>query len=399
MKQRARGFLLLVSAIAAIWLSVRNAAIEQWGLRQPDRAASFWPAPGEARAKIALNRIAKADGVVDDADRLSMRAALDRAPLLADPFIIAGLDASARGEEPRARVLFEEAQRRNPRATVARFWLLDDYYAAKDYRPFLDEVAPAIALQSAARDTILDGVVGLLSDPRGAALVAAKLRAQPPWRTAFIRRASKDDTGMIAPLVLAAPNADPAAAAAEQLAATMQLLRAGQDDAAYRFWATTSHVPAARGAIFDGDFAGRPGLPPFNWSLDDDIAHRVAIERSRVAAKTGLKIQFGGAKATPVASQLAMLAPGRYRIATILWSDQPSGSDSAFLSLQLDCLDTGKTIAQAQWNDVSAAPARRDLDFDVGGDCGAVRIEYVANPGIDSNVADLTLTGVSLAGL
>ena len=85
---------LLVLAIAVLWFAIRAMLLGSLERDYPALGAAMQPPSAISQAMIALDRAAARDGVADPLARTSMKNTLRHAPLLADPFIVAGLDAA-----------------------------------------------------------------------------------------------------------------------------------------------------------------------------------------------------------------------------------------------------------------------------------------------------------------
>jgi hypothetical protein len=76
------------------------------------------------------------------------------------------------------------------------------------------------------------------------------------------------------------------------------------------FWEAFAGIDAPEDQIYDERFAGRPGEPPFNWALN--ASELGSAERGRSG---GLDVDYYGRSSGPLARQLVLLPPGRYRLA------------------------------------------------------------------------------------
>jgi hypothetical protein len=87
--------------------------------------------------------------------------------------------------------------------------------------------------------------------------------------------------------------------------------------------------------IYDGDFEGQPGLPPFNWRLSSGNAGVAEMDRSK-----SLEVEFYGRSDAELASQLLALTPGPYRLSFHAEGDLKGPAHRIIWRVQ--CLD-GKT--------------------------------------------------------
>ena len=395
--------LLLLAAAGALlitWLIARNAALQLFADDEPAASLQFAPPNGTALAEMALDQVVMANGVVGPQSHALFEEALRRAPLLAQPLILAGMEASAANDTDRARRLMEEARHRDPRSVIARSWLIDYYLGQGDYAAGLDEAGPLMVLESDAQPAILAMVTALVQIPRARPALVAKLRTDPWWRSAFFQQAS-DSPALVpgmASLLLAAPNrTNPIGAKREQQALLQGVASQGRYALARDMW-LAQLPPAQRGkvsAIYDGNFGGLPGVPPFNWRLHDapgNIVERVEV--SDLPEKTALQISADGDQSVPIADQLTILPHGAYTLSFKVRRLPDADPGAADLGVVVRCA-LGDVLGSSFLDPPSAAEIRT-VDFDVPAGCPAVSVRFSVRPGENPGPVDAQLTGVSI---
>ncbi len=394
-------FLLAAAgALLIAWLIARNAALQLLDEDEPVTALRFSPPGGRALAEVALDQVVAADGVVGPQSHALFEEALRRAPLLADPLILAGLEASAANDTDRARRLMEEARRRDPRSVIARSWLIDYYLGQGRYAAGLGEVGPLMVLEGDAQPAILAMVTALIRIPRARPALVAVLRTDPWWRVGFFQQASTSPSLVpaMASLLLAAPNrANPLGAAREQQALLQGVASQGRYALAREMW-LAQLPPAARGglpAIYDGNFRGLPGVPPFNWRLHDAPGNVVGrVDVADLPERSALQISADGDESAPVAEQLVLLPRGGYSLSFKVRRLPEADPGAAGLGVVVRCMP-GTMLASLSF-DPPAAAATRTLDFDVPAGCPAIAVRFLVRPGESPGPVDAQLTAVAI---
>jgi hypothetical protein len=195
---------------------------------------------------------------------------------------------------------------------------------------------------------------------RGRSALEARLETRPPWGSSFlIALAAQAPEPAIALAYLSDLGATPAKPTAAEW--TAYFARRVKDQAygvAYLDWLRTlppSALAQAK-AIYDGGFAGLPGVPPFNWRLGGEAE----IDRPKSEAAGVLHARYDGYGAPELAEQLLLLAPGSYRFSG---RARAAGDASGALAWILLCADApGVILAQVpapgaagEWRAFSAA--------------------------------------------
>jgi hypothetical protein len=302
----------LVASALLGFLVIRYSATNALLKASPQMAMGLWSAHPRAVLTGALEDL-QLTGEADPAAERAALAAFRSSPLSEAPLLIQAREAMNDSRDAQADRLIAEAIRRNPRSRYALLLRLD-----QDVR--LGRVAEAAETMAMLSRT--SGNVGPLVTAQLAAL-AADPRTRPA-----AKRAMASDPQLLANVLemLARRGAD--AAAVLDVAGDVRPVRPGAEPPqwqrllidgmvergqvaqARRLWVELMGAdPAAAGhPVYDRDFAGLGGPPPFNWLLE--TGSNGYAERSNGA----LEVQFDGRDDARLASQLLLLPPGTYRL-------------------------------------------------------------------------------------
>lgn len=393
-----RAIVVLV-ALLAVWLSLRNMLHGLFENEYPALAVAIAPPSPVAESVIALNRVAVNQGTVDARTRELLRDALRRAPLMGEPILVAGMDASANDQTERARALFEEARHRDPRLVIARYWLFDYYLRAGKYAQGISEAGPIVRLQPSTASPVATILTALLDVPQARPVLAAALRRNPPWRRDFFAQVAA--TPRLRSQAAALLQQDEASGTrGDQETLIRSLLRDHAYDRAHALW--VSLLPQAYRAratgLYDGDFAGLPGTAPFNWRLfgmDKGLVERIAVPD--LPQHTGLAIRAQGDAVEPLAEQTVIVAPGNYRLSAVARTLADEEQTETGLQATARCVASGKPLARTVMEQVPAAAAPLTLDFALPASCGGALVQFGVKPGITPGPLHALLTGVRLA--
>jgi len=393
--------ILGVIGLVALWFCIRSIVLGLEEREYPLIGQSMSPPSAVSQATIALNRASAQNGIADPLARDLLQRALRRGPMLADPIIVAGLDASARNDLGRATRLMEEARRRDPRAIIPRYWLFDNYLRGGDYAKGIAEAGPLLRIQPAAEPAAVAVLTALLKVPAAHAPLVSALRARAPWRRAFFQQAAAspslhDDA---AALLRDAGSGDTVQSGREQGSVVAGMIAAGRYADAYALWLRTLPVnkrPAAPG-LFDGGFDRDPGTPPFGWRLSSAGGMVGPVDAPDAPSGAGLAIRVGGDNSATLAEQLVLARPGPLRLTLATRAlDQDPGS--AGLKVQLRCGIKGKVLASQTIEAFSSRLETHTLSATLRPDCGAVLIRVSVAPGIEAGPLNVLLTSMALSG-
>lgn len=337
--------LIVIGGLLLIWLIVRSLAIASGGVW----ATKFARDSGEAIITASGIEALPGDRIPDPAQMALLRSAARNAPLRYEPFLAQGVVDRASGRWADALRAGEAARDREPRAVAIRGLLLEAYMRQRRYPAAIAQLNALVDRNGDATPDLLRVLTLLADNPQTSGYVAQALRVNPRWRSLFVDYAGEHsrNKGLLFKALLAH---SPAVAAAEQQASEASfvnsLVASGDYQRAYLAWVNflppqdTRHVDA----IYDGEFRGFGGGPPFNWVLTSD--ENAVVERTRdtvLGGGTALDVQYYGRTPTKLAQQILLVPPGDY----VFSGAAVASSDSQFggaLAWNLACLPSGTTI-------------------------------------------------------
>jgi len=367
---------ILLGLLLLGWATVRATALALFAEDRPRLAMVFEPAGAAALANAAQMRIVETGGTVDAVARAQAAAALRRAPRDAAPLILAGLAASADGAADRAQALMEAARARDPRAGIARYWLLDHYVRTGQGNAALAEVGPALRLRPGTRTAIFALVSAMAASPDMRGPVRAALARDPDWRESFFAMqatANVDPVVLVHLLASLPPPADAAARARERRVVLLAAVRAGAYAEAETLWQAARPATAREtGPVHDPMFRRPLADTPFDWTAPDVVGMQAQTGRD------GLTVAYRGETPATVAQQLVPGA-GRYRL---------SARATGGVEVRLSCARDESPLV--------ALPAGGDaVDATIPARCGAAWLRVVATPG-DTGIVNATIANVQL---
>ncbi|WBO20814.1 hypothetical protein [Sphingomonas abietis] len=387
---------MLGAALLLGWISVRAGVQGNFQESDPAVAVQAWPAGGTALEALARGRVAAASGEIDDTTRSLYRSALTQEPLLANPLALAALDAANSGHTDRAERLMLAARDRDIRIPMVRFWLFDHFVRTGQYPRALDEVGPAIRLQSDSITAIMTVLAAIASTPDGNSALAHKLASHPFWETDFFNTA-KNSTPPEALLTLLSRLPNPAQALDEQRAVFLALIDAGDGARAYQTWRQL--VPAVYRTqiqgVYDGNFSHWPGAEPFNWMLTNDSNGTARmVSASDLPQSTALDVRYFGTDATMLAEQYTDAAPGLYKL-ELAARRRSTAATGGRLAMEVRCM-RGDLLATLPLDPLDLELRAFSMPVTVPAGCGLLRVRLVGAPGDLFSEVEAQITGVTL---
>jgi hypothetical protein len=288
---------------------------------------------------------------------------IDRAPLAAEPFAILGLAASRTADLARAERLLTEARRRNPRSKLARLGLMGIYYRTE--RVFLGsrEVVVLSRLDRDARNLLVFELARLASDPRNIDAMVRALGEDPILDDVLLYMAQG---GSNPDLIMRLAAGQPASTTGDFRPWQGMLIRtladSGQAKQAYALWRRFARLPEGQPPlIYDPDFKGLPGAPPFNWDLLQGGAGTAQ------PTTNGLEVQYYGRANATLARQLLMLPPGAYRFSVHAEGD--ASGEGGKLAWRLYCQRTETNLFDLPLEDLNYPGDDIATEFSVPTNC------------------------------
>jgi hypothetical protein len=377
------------------WWVVKTSAVDATVRGTPALAAAFSPEHPQAQLALASAQLDIGSGRVPAEARRTALAALARAPLSEDPFLIAGMSAIEAGRTREGEALLEEARRRNPRLRPARLFLLDRYLRTNRMDEAGEEIVALRRLVPGVAEALAPQLAQMVRDERTGASLIRLLGRDSGLQQAVLSNLAQNgaDPDLILHIASSAPAAAPTpGGVAWQRQLLGLLIERGDLVRAVRLWRSFAGLPAGPDdkAVHDGRFEGSPAPAPFNWSLYEGSAG--VSERSRAPA---LDVQFFGRETVDLASQMLVLRPGRYRLRFRV-EGSAKGDDSR-LAWRIFCRGNNNApILDLTVRDVTAAPRDMSAEFTVPASCNgqSLRLQGIAGefPGTQAAaIADLAV--------
>jgi len=394
--------LISVAAPFVAYAATRNAFIDS-ARSKVDASATFLPRSSWAEIKSVM-RVGRQPqqrlpaGAADVA-----RGAAVRFPLAYEPYFIAARAEEQAGRYRRATVLMEEARRRRPNSTSVRFLLLGYYSLANAYQKAIDEADMAMRVNSRSMTLILPAFAKLVAvDPKARQAIAVALAKEPVWRQAFLEVAANEkmDPDAAAALVADVRRLSPSRIPGpEEVFLIRVLFNAGEARRARALW--ESYQPAGRrpiAAVFDGDFRGAQGMPPFIWNYQSGQDGNAEIAKAGPGNPPSLEINYFGDDETGLAEQTLAIKPGRYRLSSTFRGE--SSSPDIRLSWTLTCHSTNQPIGALRLQPLGSASITRETAVSVPlSGCGGQKLTLVGQPSDLSSSLSAQITNVSLVSL
>lgn len=379
-RPRGRLPLALVALAGALligWLIVRYSAVNALLEVDPDLAAGLSGTHPDVRLERAFERL-QLTGGPDPATRAAALAAFRHAALSEVPLLIAAREAIAAGDVVRADRLIALASRRNPRSRYARLLELDQHIRLGRTA----EAATAMAVLTRsfpdARRLLTGQLARMAVDPASRDAVRRAMAADPQLTAGVLEQLARRGEDPETILALAGDRPPPAAGGetpAWQRLMLDNMVERGRVREAQAAWLrlTGADPGGLAGGIYDRDFAGLPGPPPFNWQLEtgsDGFAERTA---------NSLHVEYYGRRDARLAGQLLLLPPGRYRLVFTAAGDA-EGGEGGRLAWTVHCHPGGNRVAAIVLTGVDFSGKRITGDFVVPErDCPGQWLRLIGN--------------------
>ena len=379
--------ILLCAALLAVQI-VRNAAVEALAETLPQSAANLWPNHPEVRAQSALVAIAAATGkgqpVPPAAFELLNQSALD-APLLAQPFLVRGVQAQLTGDDALARAAFIAAERRDPRALPAHYFLAELDLRSGNAEHGLSELAVLSMLAPDGATAVAPFIANFARDPRNWPAVRALFRRNPNIVGYTLATLAADPANAKTILALAGP-ATPGTNNGWLASLLGNMIAAGKYSEARAIWAAQSKLSISPDEpLFDSAFRNPTPPPPFNWALTSST-----VGLAERAPGGRLHAIFYGQQDGALARQLLVLKPGTYRV-TMKIAGDPTRRSALNWSVKCD-----KAPAPLGTIDLATA-SRQPWTFTVPLSCRAAWLELAGSAEDIPRPVDVTISELRMS--
>ncbi len=369
---------------------VRNATVAAFAEPLPQSAAMLWPGHPDVQIQRAMVAIAAATGQRKPIPRSAFDAIADgarKAPLASAPFLVRGVEAQVAGNETAARAAFAAAERRNPRSLPARYFLAEQDLRSGNIEHGLSEIAVLAVLTPGGPQSVAPFVAAFARDRRNWPAVRALFRRSPDVANSSLANLAADPANADTILALTDPaTRRPDSAWAAPL--LQSLVGAGDYAKARALWASLARVRLSPDQpIFDASFSNPAPPPPFNWAL---TSSSVGLAERQPGGR--LHAIFYGQQDGPLARQLLLLGPGRYRLTM-----RVSGlsGQAGTLNWSLTCDKAPTPLAAI---DLAAAEGA-SWTFSVPAACPAQWIALTGTAGDLPQQMDVTISNLKLSRL
>lgn len=340
-----------LGALVLLWLIIRVSAANALINFGPAAAASLSPKHPEAVLAVAAAQ-QRATG-------------LSGAPIAYQPFVISARQAILEDDTERASLLLDEAIRRNPRSDSALLLRLDQQIRRNQAADASVTVAVLSRLLPDAGPVLVTQLAQLARDPQVRTALAGVVATDERLRTELLEALARQGADPDAIFSLAGPvgRAIPGATPRWQAIMLEELVSRGQVVRAKQVWNRLAGTEQTPGAIYDPDFRGLPGPPPFNWKLEASAAGF-----AEPAGDSGLFAEYYGREDAILGQQLLTLSPGSYRFA--FDAKGSANGEGGHLTWIVSCHGNGRTIARLPIADLSASETF-SVGFSVPAGCAA----------------------------
>jgi hypothetical protein len=402
-KRRRRGERLTGGRLAAYaaacagillagWLVVRTSIVDA-AAGNPFLAERVAPSNPRPKLAIATALLLLRGGRLPPEVQREAVAALRKAPLADEPFLIAGIEALARGDVRKGEQLLAEVRRRNPRQRLARLLLLDRYLREHRTAEATVEITVLSRLIDRAQQVLTGQLAKMAQDPATAPQMLPILAAHPDLQSAVLEAlaAKGADADLIIRVAALSPGRYAAGSPQWLRLLLNSLVERRQTARALAIWAKLAGLPPPgdEKGLYDGAFHGAPGAEPFNWGF--------ATEGVGVAERTGrssLQVDYYGRDAGDLARQLLVLPPGRYRFQFRVGGDAPG--EGSRLVWTVTCVPAGQPLLQLPLVGIDSSPKAFKTAFTVPAGCSPQWLKLEGVPGDVETAQSVTLGNLSI---
>lgn len=351
----------LVGAVLLGFLIVRYSVANALLQVGPQFAAAVAPDHPRVVLAGALEELQLRGAATAPTERASV-AAFSDAPLSEVPLLIAARKALSAGQDARAEPLIAAAVRRNPRSRFALLLRLDQEVRLGKVQEAAATMAILTRASPNSRSLLTAQLAIMAADPATRRAVRGAIGTDAQLRAGVLEQLARRGADAAIVLELAGdvrPTPPGAQAPAWQRLLIENMVERGQVAEAHRVWVRLSgaDLAAVRSGIYDRDFAGLPGPPPFNWHLQTGT--NGFAERTQ----GGLEVQYDGRDTARLASQLLLLPPGTYHVSFTAGGDAPG--ENGRLAWTVACHPGGQPIVIAEIAGVEFNPKRITGQFTV----------------------------------
>lgn len=372
---------MLIGAVGAILLTAAIILSSAWNTgrsKSPDWPSNSLLQDPVSSFELTLARMHASEGQSLDRDLARIDAAASLDPLSGHPYLFhAFRQALEDGSTPSVEVL-EIARKRNPRLREARLLLLDAYGRGGRSDEAIAEAQALARLLTSNSQMLVRLVSGLIQQQQGLGPIAEELARNRLAGPVLLRLEQQgasielieQTSAMLRGAALSPSERRWVANLVSRIAARPDL------DGAARLWAFYHDMEAAEVGreIFDPEFSGRPGTPPFGWNLGTGAGGTAEL-------KDGwLEVYYFGRVRGRFASQLLRLAPGRYDLSSDLLAEDSSLAGG--LAWEIGCRGSNEPLMRERLENLSGGGSEAGFFVIPDSGCTAQELRLVGIPGI-----------------
>lgn len=356
-------------------------------------SSSFIVNSGAARARLRNPAAQLEQTTPDKIQRVTVSS-----PLHARAFLAEGIRRAHAGEAASALPLVEHAVFLNPRLADARLWLARHHLQDGRPEPAIEQLT-AILVVSNELDAEVTTVFALAAQqPQARRLISDRL-ANTPEILAVLRAA--EQAGLQPPQLIELVGQTnlqvlPNGVEDVQQILTRRLLEQGDVRSAYKYWIRLLPRGQNEDPVYDGNFAGLLGTPPFTWSFKPEGSLSVEpISLNHPRHRTALKLSTTSSVPLLAAEQTLVLVPGSYRLSAAVRTE--TTDQSSDFSWEIRCRD--KLLAELPIANTGGRWAERSWTFAVPSGCDSQTLQIRTAPVDTGDEHSAQITRVSVQPL
>ena len=363
-------FLMAAVILSSAWNTGRS--------RSPDWPDSSLLQDPAASFELTLVRMHASEGksLEQDLARIDAAASLD--PLSGHPYLFHAFRQILTENSGPPVELLEIARKRNPRLREARLFLLDAYGRSGRSDEALVEAQVLSHLVTSNRGMLVRLISGLVQRGEGLDPIADELARNRLAGPILLRLAQQ---GASVDLIEQSSEKLRGAALSpsERSWVTNLVSRIAERpdlDGAARLWAFYHDMDPGRVGrqVFDPEFSGRTGTPPFGWNLQAGSAGTSKF-------KDGwLEVYYPGKVRGRFAAQLLRLPAGRYDLVSNLLREESSLFGG--LAWEISCQGRNEPLLRERLEDLTGDSNGAGKFVVPESDCMAQELRLVGIPGI-----------------
>jgi hypothetical protein len=381
---------LMGAAIA--WLAVSQSEAHWLSIANPSASLGWRRSNSEGLAAAAQTDLANASSKMDyERVKSRVRDELARAPMTVGAFRDLANLAELSSDMVGANALMTMSDRLSHRDDQTERWLFFHRLATADYPEAMLQ-ADLLARRNHDIDEwalFLPQIIPALRQPTARQALVGRLALRPAWRPSLMSDLASDapEPAVVEDvfLQLRALNSGPDPDEISPLA--NRLLSEGRFSEARAVW---GRLVGARSSgvnlIYDGNFEGWPGPPPFNWRLQSQGGVYADLTTVSDGGARALRTEAPGNDSNLLAEQRVVASGGHYRLSGRIRVERLA--DGGAFQWEVWCSSTNTQLAMASFD--SVGPLRTfQVDFVAPDNCGtlAVRLQSVGGDGTGQAIA------------